>query len=739
MKKTRIRHINFFMLFFPLIFFLARPPEFGRDTDFFRGYSVPKPAIRIGLGVGLTDITIRSSSGMKIYQVDKDYRLLGQDLAEAQIKGHKEKLTEKFSVQISQARTREEAEKEALSLQPKVGEKVMVVSGSEGGTLGAWRVVVGDFLTRGDALHFISKLNKLGLKDTWIVRDEVTENDSKPFGLLLDKQLIDLDGEAVLYFIPSSSESYLSYNGRSYRGILIIRHTTQGIVLINLLNVDEYLQGVVPCELSPYEFGEIEAQKAQAIAARTYALKNLGRYQDLGFDLDDSPSSQVYKGLDAETELSTRAVQETRGQVALYKKELIDALYTSTCGGMTENVENIFPGPAEPYLRGVECVAEHEEEWTLKSDQAFPPVLWNGLDLTKKMAVLMSLGIIPRRLSPAYFREAAEAGQAVAWARNLLSFLGRSVPAAVPPPEAAPLSHARLASQLISLLGWQDRVKNLLLQSEIDHVLKDFPEIKGPERNDLAYMIISGVFPPLTKSGPSESPVARAELGYILYKVLALNQPAVERGIVRRVNKNELVLVQDGLEKSWPLSSEVFLLRVLDDQPSFTRRLVLEGGERASFIQADGQVKLLEVDYSSPSNVLDKSSPLHRWQVRMSRSELEARVNQFFPVGRLVDILPQDRGVSKRVIALEIVGSEGREKVTGLKIRWVLGLRDTAFVVDRELDEDGRVSYFTFSGRGWGHGVGLCQVGAFRLAQTGHSDTDILKKYYQGITIDKVY
>jgi len=59
--------------------------------------------------------------------------------------------------------------------------------------------------------------------------------------------------------------------------------------------------------------------------------------------------------------------------------------------------------------------------------------------------------------------------------------------------------------------------------------------------------------------------------------------------------------------------------------------------------------------------------------------------------------------------------------------------------VDKEVDEKGQTSHFSFSGRGWGHGVGLCQVGAYRLAQTGRSYRDILKKYYQGITIDKLY
>ena len=77
--------------------------------------------------------------------------------------------------------------------------------------------------------------------------------------------------------------------------------------------------------------------------------------------------------------------------------------------------------------------------------------------------------------------------------------------------------------------------------------------------------------------------------------------------------------------------------------------------------------------------------------------------------------------------------------VSGLQICSVLGLRDTLFVIDRSWDEDGRVEAFTFSGRGWGHGVGLCQVGAYGMAVGGARYRDILKKYYTGVSIAKIY
>ena len=88
---------------------------------------------------------------------------------------------------------------------------------------------------------------------------------------------------------------------------------------------------------------------------------------------------------------------------------------------------------------------------------------------------------------------------------------------------------------------------------------------------------------------------------------------------------------------------------------------------------------------------------------------------------------------------LKISGSETQAVVKGLRIRRVLGLKETLFVMEREYDEAGELSHILFTGRGWGHGVGLCQVGAFGMARAGADYQEILKKYYKGIKITKLY
>ena len=131
-----------------------------------------------------------------------------------------------------------------------------------------------------------------------------------------------------------------------------------GFYLVNLVEIQEYLKGVVPNEM-PVRFG-LEALKAQAVAARNYVLTpRTQAYKE--FSVVDSVASQVYFGANTEEDLATRAVMETDGIVALYNNELILALYSSTAGGYTESYANafsdpntrIFPSPNKPYLTAV--------------------------------------------------------------------------------------------------------------------------------------------------------------------------------------------------------------------------------------------------------------------------------------------------------------------------------------------------------------------------------------------------
>lgn len=143
-------------------------------------------------------------------------------------------------------------------------------------------------------------------------------------------------------------------NGKRYRGEVLLRPTERGLTAVNVLAMETYLLGVVPLEIGagrPPE--ELEAVKAQAVAARTYAVRHMGRRESLGFDIYGSTMDQVYGGADADDPVSARAVRETRGEIIMYDGKPIEAFYHSTCGGHTAALEEVWVGEPRPYLTAV--------------------------------------------------------------------------------------------------------------------------------------------------------------------------------------------------------------------------------------------------------------------------------------------------------------------------------------------------------------------------------------------------
>lgn len=152
--------------------------------------------------------------------------------------------------------------------------------------------------------------------------------------------------------VPSSGPVLIE--GKTYRGVAEVQLNSSQPLLagVDELPMEEYLYGVVPKELSPVTYPETEAQKAQAVAARTYAHANLGKHWSDGYDLGATVSDQVYGGYSAEHPTSTSAVNATAGIVATYGGALVNALFYATSGGRTANSEDVFSGTVA-YLRGV--------------------------------------------------------------------------------------------------------------------------------------------------------------------------------------------------------------------------------------------------------------------------------------------------------------------------------------------------------------------------------------------------
>ncbi|MCH8991847.1 MAG: SpoIID/LytB domain-containing protein [Acidobacteria bacterium] len=121
-------------------------------------------------------------------------------------------------------------------------------------------------------------------------------------------------------------------------------------LLVNRLNLDTYLRGVLTPELGERKAAEFEAVKAQAVASRTYALSHLGQYDGESYDLRADVGDQVYVGASQPRDWVDRAVAATAGEVLTHRGHLIDAYYHSTCGGRTDAAEDIWETWPRAYL-----------------------------------------------------------------------------------------------------------------------------------------------------------------------------------------------------------------------------------------------------------------------------------------------------------------------------------------------------------------------------------------------------
>ncbi len=163
--------------------------------------------------------------------------------------------------------------------------------------------------------------------------------------------------------VNDPTSGFVTLNDRKFRGnIEFGRFAGKNITAVNVIDPEEYLYSVVQSEMP--NAWHMEALKAQAVAARSYTLTRMGVHREDGYELCDSVHCQSYLGKGNEADRSTEAVVQTKGIVAAYNGEPINAVYCSSSGGVTDNSENVWSN-AIPYLRGVQEIAETEHKnWT---------------------------------------------------------------------------------------------------------------------------------------------------------------------------------------------------------------------------------------------------------------------------------------------------------------------------------------------------------------------------------------
>lgn len=179
---------------------------------------------------------------------------------------------------------------------------------------------------------------------------------------------IAINGEkkkGTVYLMTKGDEAAFSVKGNSYRGAIKLLPSaySSGITVVNAVPIEEYLLGVVPSEVSP-SWHE-DALKAQAVAARTYAMYHMGGFSKAGYDVTDDTRSQVYRGTAVESAATSNAIAETAGEILTSGGKPIDAVFHANGGGYTENSENVW-GSQIQYLRGVkeESSSVVNQPWT---------------------------------------------------------------------------------------------------------------------------------------------------------------------------------------------------------------------------------------------------------------------------------------------------------------------------------------------------------------------------------------
>ncbi len=745
------------------------------------GLSKEEPLIRVALATDARSATI-STTGHLLNANDVANTMVALDVARVRLEPRllsplpvidRDPM---FRLQVVGVLSRLEAEQKSREAREATGETSQITYDPESKT---WGLLIGTGVSESAAEELRAKLDEAGLSANIIpldspaasASDSIAKSENGPApanrsgaGTVRPVARYSLPSREVVAFSPGARRLFSSsaplmfasddvnapvrYDNRPYRGQIEVFTNPRGaLTVVNVLGLEDYVKGVVPNELSAGGFPLIEAHKAQAIAARTYALRNRGQFISQGYDLLPTTRSQVYRGLGSENSLSSRAVDETRGLIATYNGEPINALYTSTCGGRTEDSESIFKD-AVGYLKARECAAEGHAAlvpFTIKTSRE-PAELKDekNVPTARDVAILAihNFGSLRSKVDDSWAADEVHVSEVRSWLTSVASLAKQVAPAITEeinrPPE--------FSTALSTAIFGESRATTLFSDADVDYFLAmpDAADIPKANRADVAMLIRDGylaVLPDATLR-PRER-LTRSRALHAIARILeARGLLQLQKGTARPTSDDSLVLRNTkGKDLPVKVSSGSFLFRQIGETLYPVRSVVLVGGEPVVFhVNSSGEVDYLEVKPAVNGAAADRFSPFTNWSTGLTVGQVQARLGRSMGnIGSLRDLRVVSRGRSQRAVDLEVIGTKGIGHIRGGRIRSALGLREQLFVIERKYDDDGRITGFTFIGRGWGHGVGMCQVGAYGLARQGFSYEQILKAYYTGIDLTRLY
>ena len=388
---------------------------------------------------------------------------------------------------------------------------------------------------------------------------------------------------------------------------------------------------------------------------------------------------------------------ETAGEVLTYNGALVEALYTSTCGGRTENAENVFSNPA-PYLVSRACFLESRLAVVSSS---------NERPLSLAAATLERLGI-----APAESEGPATAARVRVWVERAISHIGQAP--CFSAREEGPFDVVALSGLLADGLCWERRLPFLVSELDASRLVTD-ADLSNPERRHLAYAIQRDLIRPGAEGIARGNPLSHEEILGTLYRLVSqIGEAPLRRGTIESVDGARIRLMDNeaGDEDNvvaTGLAPLRYLYRRSGETVYYMERVSLLAGDEVLFHLDDSGIDVLVVLSDGAS--FDRSSRFSHWVVRKTKEDLSRAVNLRHRVGAVRELRPKRYGRSGRIVELEIIGTAGSVVVQGLAVRRTLGIRENLFFLDAQRSKGSGAESWVFTGRGWGHGVGMCQVG----------------------------
>ncbi|MEK7724937.1 MAG: SpoIID/LytB domain-containing protein [Acidobacteriota bacterium] len=765
---------------------------FSFSTIFANYRFIEEPTIRVALTTNARSVSISTSDNQLVsISPEEQPKFLGIKQVTVSARAYRPPVFEKYYFEIPSIATKEEADQIAKDILDAINEKVVINLDAKTGN--TYRIRISEAKESLEEANIYKEfLAEKGFEDVEIITEKYEQpseeavalskqinsnSNSQVRSLILSnptntavntntvkttgdsinpnlREVIVNGGKAASFnslkpvTISSTNERNIPvrFNGKSYRGKLEMFVNGRGTLsVINVVKLEDYVRGVVPNELG---FPALEAQKAQAVAARTYAVSKVNQFANEGFDVFPTTMSQVYHGYNSETTMGNQAVRETAGIIALYNGKPIRAMYTSTCGGRTEDVKNIYTDFDAPYLKGVECAFSGQEyfQTMLVKSSREPANIKNDnyLELVRITSQFAANGfnLSGNRFSDEWFQDKPTNAELTNWLGQVAIRFSKSIP----PISNDSSKNIEFAKFMASMLYSFETTDTLLSDGDINYQLSfaDADKIPTEQRANLAMLFRDGW---LSLYGdatfrPNEN-MTRARLIRLIYSIYSKKKwlPTMQSGSAKTTIDGKLVLKSGKGEKSLTLRPDVFLFRQFGDTFYQVKETALIGGESVNYqTNFAGEVTYLEVKPSTQTATPERTSPFTSWNTNLSASAVQSRLARYVKgFGTLYDVNIKRKGYSRRAVEIEIIGSNGKFSLVGGKIRSALRLKEQLFVMNKRYDSNGRVISYNFTGKGWGHGIGMCQYGAFGLAKQGYKYDAILKHYYSGIDLPRSY